>query len=82
MEELFKANDKDLDDRLSWQEFCGEKTKSQTAFKLFDKDGDRKISKHVSFLVDLLRVHETCLELKGLGCMYFFHSVQNQSSSG
>ena len=48
MEQLFKANDKDLDARLSWQEFCGEKTKSETAFKLFDPDLDGKISKHVS----------------------------------
>ena len=47
VERLFRENDKDLDGKLSWEEFCGEPTKSEKAFCLMDVDKNGKVSKEV-----------------------------------
>jgi hypothetical protein len=58
VEALFKDHDKDLDDKLSWAEFLGEKTKSETVFTIMDQNYDGRISKRVSararLTIDLL----------------------------
>ena len=48
MDALFAQHDKDKDGRLSWQEFSGEETKNEKAFKLMDADHNGKITKTVS----------------------------------
>merc|ERR1712156_406717 len=45
VEALFEAQDRDLDGKLSWEEFCGEQTATERAFLLLDPDRDGKISK-------------------------------------
>merc|ERR1711936_694638 len=45
VEALFEAQDRDLDGKLSWEEFCGEQTATERAFLLLDPDRNGKISK-------------------------------------
>lgn len=45
---MFDELDKDFDGQLSWQEFIGEETTIERAFKLFDENNDGTISKAVS----------------------------------
>ena len=45
---MFALKDKDLDGKVSWEEFSGEETKNEKAFKLMDADHNGKITKHVS----------------------------------
>ena len=47
---MFDELDKNFDGQLSWQEFIGEETTIERAFKLFDENNDGTISKAVSFL--------------------------------
>ena len=47
---MFENKDKDLDGRLSYEEFMGEETRAERLFKLMDKDGDGYVTKHVSFI--------------------------------
>jgi Ca2+-binding EF-hand superfamily protein len=37
-----------LDGKLSWDEFRGEETKNEKAFKLMDVDNNGKVSKNVN----------------------------------
>ena len=48
MEKMFDELDKNFDGQLSWQEFIGEETTIERAFKLFDENNDGTISKSVS----------------------------------
>ena len=48
---MFEENDKDLDGKLSWEEFCGKETKNEKAFKLMDMDNSGKVSKDVSSFI-------------------------------
>lgn len=43
---MFENKDKDLDGRLSYEEFMGEETRAERLFKLMDKDGDGYVTKH------------------------------------
>ena len=45
---MFDELDKNYDGQLSWQEFIGEETTIERAFKLFDENNDGTISKAVS----------------------------------
>ena len=45
---MFDELDKNFDGQLSWQEFIGEETTIERAFKLFDENNDGTISKAVS----------------------------------
>ena len=45
---MFESKDKDLDGRLSFEEFMGEASRAEKLFKLMDKDGDGYVTKHVS----------------------------------
>ena len=45
---MFDSKDKDLDGRLSFEEFMGEASRAEKLFKLMDKDGDGYVTKHVS----------------------------------
>ena len=47
VERMFENKDKDLDGRLSFEEFMGEKTRAERLFQLMDKDGDGYVTKHV-----------------------------------
>ena len=48
MDKMFDELDKNYDGQLSWQEFIGEETTIERAFKLFDENNDGTISKAVS----------------------------------
>ena len=48
VEKMFDELDKNFDGQLSWQEFIGEETTIERAFKLFDENNDGTISKSVS----------------------------------
>jgi len=45
VEDIFKEKDKDLNGKLSWEEFCGEKTPTEKAFCIMDVDNSGKVSK-------------------------------------
>ena len=45
---MFESKDKDLDGRLSFEEFMGEASRAEKLVKLMDKDGDGDVTKHVS----------------------------------
>ncbi len=45
MSELFAEKDRDFDGKLSFEEFAGQQTKLERAFKAMDKDGDGYITK-------------------------------------
>ena len=49
VDEMFATHDKDRDGMLSWEEFSGEETKNEKAFKLMDADHNGKITKSVSW---------------------------------
>merc|ERR1712083_18356 len=42
---MFKEKDKDHNGKLSWEEFCGEKTPTEKAFGVMDVDNNGKVSK-------------------------------------
>ena len=46
--DMFKEKDRDLDGKLSWEEFMGEETKTEMAFKMLDLNHDGYITKSVS----------------------------------
>jgi len=46
IERMFDDKDKDLDGRLSFEEFMGETSRSERLFKLMDKDGDGYVTKN------------------------------------
>ena len=48
---MFDQLDKNFDGQLSWQEFIGEETTIERAFKLFDEKSAGAISKAVSYLL-------------------------------
>ena len=48
---MFDELDKNFDGQLSWQEFIGEETTIERAFKLFDENNDGTISKAVSYFL-------------------------------
>ena len=48
---MFENKDKDLDGRLSFEEFMGEESRAERLFRLMDKDGDGYVTKHVSYCV-------------------------------
>ena len=56
---MFENKDKDLDGRLSFEEFMGEESRAERLFKLMDKDGDGYVTKHVSFNLDFKRIEGT-----------------------
>jgi len=43
--EIFKVKDTNLNGKLSWEEFCGEKTKTEIAFNIIDRNHDGYITK-------------------------------------
>jgi len=43
---MFEMHDKDQNGKLSWQEFCGQESKNEKAFKLMDADHNGKITKN------------------------------------
>ncbi len=45
MDELFNERDRDFDGKLSFEEFAGQPTKLERAFRAMDKDGDGYITK-------------------------------------
>ena len=49
---MFESKDKDLDGRLSFEEFMGEASRAEKLFKLMDKDGDGYVTKNVSVLLN------------------------------
>ena len=51
VERMFENKDKDLDGRLSFEEFMGEESRAERLFRLMDKDGDGYVTKHVSIVV-------------------------------
>ena len=51
VERMFENKDKDLDGRLSFEEFMGEESRAERLFRLMDKDGDGYVTKHVSYCV-------------------------------
>lgn len=56
---MFESKDKDLDGRLSFEEFMGEASRAEKLFKLMDKDGDGYVTKHVSAIICVgLLTHE------------------------
>ena len=50
LDRMFNSKDKDLDGRLSFEEFMGEQSRAERLFKLMDKDGDGFVTKNVSML--------------------------------
>jgi len=46
VERMFENKDKDLDGRLSFEEFMGEESRAERLFRLMDKDGDGYVTKH------------------------------------
>ena len=44
---MFESKDKDLDGRLSFEEFMGEASRAEKLFKLMDKNGDGFVSRKV-----------------------------------
>ena len=58
---MFESKDKDLDGRLSFEEFMGEASRAEKLFKLMDKDGDGYVTKHVSAVFD----HSIMKECRG-----------------
>ena len=48
IERMFESKDKDLDGRLSFEEFMGEQSRAERLFKLMDRDGDGFVTKNVS----------------------------------
>ena len=49
VEALFKEKDKDHNGKLSWEEFCGEKTPTEKAFGIMDVDNNGRVSKEVTY---------------------------------
>ena len=47
VERMFENKDKDLDGRLSFEEFMGEESRAERLFRLMDKDGDGYVTKNV-----------------------------------
>ncbi len=45
MDIMFAEKDRDFDGKLSFEEFAGQTTKLERAFKAMDKDGDGFITK-------------------------------------
>ncbi len=45
MDVMFAEKDRDFDGKLSFEEFAGQQTKLEKAFKAMDKDGDGYITK-------------------------------------
>ena len=61
VDKVFEEHDKDLDGKLSWDEFCGEETKNEKAFKLMDINKNGKVSKEVSlYYFFTVRVTQNC----------------------
>ena len=56
---MFQENDKDLDGKLSWEEFCGEQTKTEKAFFMMDMDKNGKVSKEVELIFITLDMLQT-----------------------
>ena len=54
---LFESHDKDQNGKLSWQEFSGQESKNEKAFKLMDADHNGKITKNVSLIFYFYRVY-------------------------
>ena len=50
---MFDSKDKDLDGRLSFEEFMGEQSRAERLFKLMDKDGDGFVTKNVRNICDI-----------------------------
>jgi len=46
LDRMFNSKDKDLDGRLSFEEFMGEQSRAERLFKLMDKDGDGFVTKN------------------------------------
>eukprot|EP00092_Neocalanus_flemingeri_P103330 GFUD01132229.1.p1 GENE.GFUD01132229.1~~GFUD01132229.1.p1 ORF type:complete len:161 (+),score=67.25 GFUD01132229.1:167-649(+) len=46
VDRMFESKDKDLDGRLSFEEFMGEQSRAERLFKLMDKDGDGFVTKN------------------------------------
>ena len=53
VEDLFREKDKDHNGKLSWEEFCGEKTPTEKAFGIMDVDNNGRVSKEVRRHTDL-----------------------------
>ena len=51
IERMFESKDKDLDGRLSFEEFMGEQSRAERLFKIMDKDGDGFVTKNVSVVL-------------------------------
>ena len=65
---MFESKDKDLDGRLSFEEFMGEASRAEKLFKLMDKDGDGTITKEVdkmNFFLMIILIH-SLPSLKGV----------------
>lgn len=43
--EVFRTRDRDFDGKMSFEEFCGHKTRSELAFEAIDKNGDGFVSR-------------------------------------
>ena len=57
---MFENKDKDLDGRLSFEEFMGEESRAERLFRLMDKDGDGYVTKNVN---DTYQDKEMCIYL-------------------
>lgn len=44
--EVFRAKDRDMDGKMSFEEFCGQKSRYELAFEAIDKNGDGFVSRH------------------------------------
>ena len=57
VEDLFKEKDRDHNGKLSWEEFCGEKTPAEKAFGIMDVDNNGRVSKEVNHNSDIRAAH-------------------------
>ena len=74
---MFAERDKDHDGHLSFEEFAGQETKMERAFKSMDRDGDGYITKsefkHVcKSLTKGIIINITCKKIKTTDNILFF----------
>ena len=80
VEDLFREKDKDHNGKLSWEEFCGEKTPTEKAFGIMDVDNNGRVSKEVKYITLVCDTYNLPNNISGV--QIILQSFINQTSGG